>query len=211
MTEETIQAPVQQDNSGQQGSGTSQAGENWEARYKGQQATLQKFAEEVKTLQAQLVTKNSEIEQLRVQLAQKDGEVTLVAGERDKAKSDMSARIAELERQSSELDALKAKIKVAKNKGAIEILALEHLIPNTTNEAEIERVVEELSGYAKQKMSDHERQLLAGQTTTFGRAASEQKPQTPEAWTALIRTKEQGSKEWKDAMNDYWDFMSTHK
>lgn len=192
--EQQAPAPVQQ--------------ENWEARYKGQQAALQRAMEQAKALEAQLAAKASEFEQLRAQLTLKDTEHTVAVSERDKNLQALVEEKTKMTSRLQELEALNLKIAVAKKLNRPEILPLIDRIPNITDEGMLETYIKDFVSWADGMVQKREKELLAGVTPAVSPGSMSPKaPSSPEAWTDYVNGLPLGSSERRKAMDEYGDWL----
>lgn len=204
MTEQT--APVQPEPPAQQS-----ASPDWQARYNGQQIALQKAAEELKTVKAQLVEALSQSEQLRLQLSQEQAKTASVAGDKDKELALANQKAEALTADLSRLKALRLKVDAAKALGRYDLLQLERLIPDVEDAEQTKAALMDIAGFADAQVKAHEERLLAGFTQTPGGTLSAA-PNSDEAWTKHIYALPEGSQERRTAMDEYGDWlMARHK
>jgi hypothetical protein len=209
-----VQTPGQQDNPpGQQvntNPGTTTV--DWEARYKGSVATIEKLTLEKRGLETELAAKTSELEQLRIQLGQKDTEHQVAVVERDKQIQTITAAKAEADSELANLRALKMKVDVATELGHPELLKIAARIPNMNDPEALKGVMQDFLGFADSMVKEREKQLLNGLTP--GVAAVNQAPSAPsskEAWINKINSLQLGSPERAKALDDYGDWLEkTH-
>lgn len=191
-----LETPVQQEDSVQQGNSnpTPASGENWEARYKGQQAALQRFAEELKSLKDQLVQKNSEIEQLRLQLAQSKTQMDFSAGEAEKKLQEASSTVGKLQGELTTLKALQLKIKVAEELGDMSILRLHKVIPDIADEAQLKQYMSDIANWGQAQVKSREEQLLSGTVQTAAQLIRGGEPSSDQEWITMINNEQDTAK-----------------
>jgi hypothetical protein len=207
MTEPTDAAPVQPETPAQQN-----ASPDWQARYNGQQAALQKAAEELKALKGQLVEALSQNEQLRLQLSQEQAKTTSVAGDKDRLIEAANQKAEALAADLSRLKALRAKVDAAKALGRYDLLQLEALIPDAEDAEQTKAALLDIASFADAQVKAHEERLLAGFTQTPGQGTLSAAPNSDEAWTKHIYALPEGSQERREAMDAYGDWlMARHK
>lgn len=209
-----VQAPGQQvDTPAQQvDTNPGSAPVDWEARYKGSVATIEKLTLENRGLKTELEAKSSELEQLRIQLGQKDTEHQVAVVERDKQIQTITQAKAEADSELAELRALKMKVDVATELEHPELLKIAARIPNMNDAEALKGVMADFLGFADDMVKEREKQLLNG--VTPGVAAVNQAPSAPsskEAWVNKINSLPLGSPERAKAFDDYGDWLEkTH-
>ncbi len=183
-------------------------GENWEARFKGLQASTQALAEQIKTLQAELAAKTSENERLGAQLGLKDVEKTAAVGERDKTIEQLTQTNQSAQTELDRLKALELKVKTAIELKKPELIALLDTIPNATDPEALKTIMKSIDDYAALQVKARETQLLAGGGMPAGGSpAPAPGPQTQEEWQKAIDKEPLGSKKRAQLMDDYGDWL----
>lgn len=180
---------------------------DWQARYNGQQAALQKTSEELKSLKSQLVDALSQNEQLRLQLAQEQAKATSLAGEKDGQIAAANQKADLLMADLNKLKALRAKVDAAKALGRYDLLQLEKLIPDAEDAEQTKEALLDIAQFADAQVKAHEERLLAGFTQTPGQGALSGAPNSDEAWTKRIYSLPEGSPERRTALDEYGDWL----
>lgn len=211
MPEETAPTPDQQANSDQQdpgGADNQSQSVNWEARYKGQQAALQRLSQENQDLKVQLAAKSSELEQLQAQLHIKDTEKTVAVGERDKKVEQLLKEAQAAKGELEELRALKAKIEVINGLKRPDLVRLLDKVPNLTDAEQLKSIFEDFGKWADDLVKQREEQLLAGVTQGFGGPPTQQVlPASESEWEQKINSLPLGSPERMKVLEQYGDFL----
>jgi hypothetical protein len=208
------QTPGQQvETPGQQvSSNPGSAPVDWEARYKGSVATIERLTLENRSLKSELDTKTSDLEQLRIQLGQKDTEHQVAVVERDRQLQTITQAKAQAESELTELRALKLKVDVATELGRPELLKIAQRIPNVTDHEALKAIMTDFVGFADSMVHEREKQLLNGITpsvSSVGQAPSA--PSSRDAWLSKINSLPLGSPERAKAFDDYGDWLEkTH-
>jgi chromosome segregation ATPase len=210
MTDSPEQTPVQQQ-SGQQGSSAPQAGENWEARYKGSVRKIEELTLKVRDLEGQLGTKSSETEQIRSQLSVKDVEKDVAVSEHrkqlEKALQDKSQTDSEL----TELRAFKAKVDLAKELKAPHLVDIIDRIPYVSDPEQMKVIMNDFVGWGQTLVKEREAQLMAGTTPGVQAVASTPSdPTNADDWMKRIQATDDPVKK-QDLWNKYWNWGQTQK
>lgn len=185
-----------------------QANVDWKVRFDGQVRKIEELTLRNRELEGQLTQKTSENEQLRAQLSLKDTEKTAAVGERDKTIQELTTAKTGVESELTRLRGLEMKVKVAKEMGRPDLIAVLDTIPNMSDEAALKTVLTTLSSYADTQVRAREQQLLSGVTPPVTPGASAAKvPSSAKEWEAYINGLPLGSKERAKAMDDQWDWL----
>jgi hypothetical protein len=205
-----LNAPGQQDVSGQQAKGTQEPQpENWQARYTGAVRKIEELTLSSREVQTQLAARASEIEQLKAQLGVKDVEKTVAVGERDKKLSTLLEESAAAQAQLKELTAYKAKVAMAQELGRPELIKIIDRIPAVEDPAVLKGIMEDFIGFADGLVKDREKQIFSGITPPVGPGGgAPQKPTSSASWEKQINALPLGSAERRQAMDDYYDFLA---
>lgn len=188
MTEENLN-PGQQPPGQQSGSSKpEETAEFWSNRYKGASQKINELMGQIKSLQDQLAEKSSEIEQLRTQLSVKDVEKDTSISEFKKQLESALSQKSELEKETAELRAMKAKVEMAKKLNAPQLLPILETIPFVESEEALEVVMKNILDWNQAQVSEREKQLLAGVTPGSSSTPPPAKntPKSREDWMKLI-------------------------
>lgn len=191
------------------GEPTSSPTDNWEARFKGQVALIEKLTLEKRSLESQLAAKTSEYEQLHAQLALKDTEKSVAVSERDKQLNDALTAKSTVEKELNDLRALQLKVKVIKDMKRPDLLKIADSLPNLTDEEALKSVFTNFAGFADEAVQEREKQLLAGVTPPLTGLGGVQKtqPQTEAEWSKYVDGLPLGSPERMKAQDDQWNWL----
>jgi hypothetical protein len=178
------------------------------ARFDGLVRKVEELTLSNRSLNDQLAAKTSEVEQLKGQLTVKDTEKTVAVGERDKSLQTALTENAELQKELTELRALKLKIDTINEIQKPELLKIINHIPNLTDGEALKVVMTDFAGFGDSLVKQREEQLLSGLTPTGGGPAVQPStPSTAKAWQEHVNSLPLGSTERGKAMDDYGDWL----
>jgi hypothetical protein len=182
---------------------------DWKARYDGLVRKVEELTLSSRSLNDQLAAKSSELEQLRGQLVVKDTEKTVTVGERDKLLQSMTQEKTALESELAELRGLKLKVEAIQDLGRPELLRIAHRIPGMTDKEALKTVLQDFAGFADDLVQAREKQLLAGVTPPLSGAGNSRgvAPASDQEWEQKINSLPLGSRERKQAFDDYYGWL----
>jgi len=182
--------------------------EDYKARFDGATRKIQELTLQNRDLQAQLDAKSSEYEQLNGQLATKDVERKVAEGEITKRLEEALKTINTQQAELTELRALKLKMEVANEIGSPQLLKIIDRIPSLTDKEVLTEVMRDFDNFAKEQVTERERQLKAGLTPALGGSPpTDTSPQSEQAWMEKVESYPLGSKERADTIEKYGDWL----
>jgi hypothetical protein len=157
MTEE-VTTPGEQINSQQQES------TDWESRYRGSSAVINRLTAERDEIKKQRDQALADLEQARAQISLKDTEKSAAITERDKQLNDIVQAKQALESELGHLRPLEMKLKVAKKIGRPDLMQIADTIPSVNDETALEELMKGLVSWGDAQVREREKQLLSGIT-----------------------------------------------
>lgn len=165
---------------------------------------IQSLTDELRDSDQKLAALNTQIEHDKMQLAVKDAETQAGYSERDKQLETALSEKTKIETETATLKAKLGKIEIAKELGHPELISIIDTIP-TFEDADLQKkAMEDILGFADNKVKEREKSLLSGITpaVTPTPAPGEAVPASNEAWEKQIAAEPEAAK--RDKMFDDW-------